>query len=104
MKMNRKYVLLGVAALALVVIWYLNRQGLMYEGFTQNGEVDMKKLFENFNVPQKEEACKSLVEQMNMYTDILNKPANTEEEKLKKEEVTKAVEMMKKQAATLGCS
>ncbi len=101
--MNRKYVLLGVAAFALVVIWYLNRQGLLYEGFTQGEQADMKKLFENFNVPQKEEACKSLVEQMNMYKDILNKPAETEEEKLKKDEVTKAVEMMKKQAAALDC-
>ena len=103
--MNRKYVLLAVAALALVALWYLNRQGVFYEGFTQNAQGDMNRnLFENFNTVQKEEACKSLAEQMKMYDDLLNAPANTEEEKTKKVETAKAIEMMKKQAETLGCS
>jgi hypothetical protein len=102
MKITGKYALLIVTGLALVALWWVNRQKLYTETFTTQRQSG--NLFENFNTAQKDEACKSLEEQLKMYSDLLNQAATTEEEKQKKMEISTAVEKMKEQAATLQCS
>ncbi len=102
--MNRKYVLLAIAALALVALWYFNRQGLLFEGFTQkNNEMGKKGVFEYFNDAQKELGCKTLKEQVALYTDMLKTPASTDEEKEMQKEITKTIENLNAELMNQSC-
>lgn len=104
MNLNGKYALLVVAGLALVALWYVHTNRLVSEGFSAQARQQSGNLMENFNTAQKEEACKALTEQLKTYTDMLNKPASTEEEKQRSAEISKALEMTKAQAAKFNCS
>jgi hypothetical protein len=102
MKVTAKYALLVVAALALVAVWYIHRNKLVSEGFSaqvpQSGN-----LLENFNTPQKEAACKTYDEQINMYSAMIKENASTDEDKKMREDVLKTVEMLKQEKAKVGC-
>ncbi len=104
MKVSAKYVLLAVAVAALVALWYLNRQGYLYEGFTEKKESNgSKSIFENFNDAQKEIACKTLAEQMKLYSEMLKTPASTDEEKEMQKGIAKTVETLKEEQMKQAC-
>ena len=102
MKVTRKYVLLAVAVLALVALWYMNRQKIFAEAF-ENEAANPRKNIEKFNTVQKEMACKSFEEQIKMYEEMVKKGGSTEEEKKMLTEVAKTVESLKAEQAKMGC-
>ncbi len=105
MKVKAKYMLLVVALAALIALWYLKRQGYLYEGFAEKKEeaASGKTIFENFNDAQKEIACKTLAEQMKLYTEMLKTPASTDEEREMQKGIAKTVETLKEEQMKQSC-
>lgn len=104
MKFTGKYALLAVAALALIALWYLRRQGYIYEGFAEKQkENGSKDIFENFNDAQKELACKTIGDQIKLYSDMMKTPASTDEEKEMQAGIAKTIETLKLEQMKQAC-
>ncbi len=101
MKITGKYALLIVTGLALVALWWVNRQKLYTETFTTQRQSN--NLLENFNTVQKEMACKALEEQVKMYEDMLKAGGSTEEEKKRLVDISTTISLLKKQQKEQGC-
>lgn len=104
MKFTAKYILLVVAALALVALWYLKREGYIYEGFAEQEKKEgSKNIFENFNDAQKDLACKTIAEQIKLYSDMMKNPASTDQDKEMQAGISKTIETLKAEQMKQAC-
>jgi hypothetical protein len=100
MKFTRGHMLMAVAALALIAVWYISKQKVVSEAFVVPKD---GRLMESFNSMQKEMACKVLEEQLTMYSDMLKNPATTDEDKKMQEGIAKTVDGLKSEQVKQGC-
>lgn len=104
MKITRGHILMAVAALALIAVWYISKNKLISETFVvKKKEEEIRIPYEKFSNMQKKIVCDTLKEQEKTYLDTLKKAPTTAEEKSSQDDIKTSMKGLREEMVKAGC-